>query len=143
MSPIMAPLRLDDSLQNEVIAGHYGSVSEIVLRSFACLRTKTMQRRALVEHPKQMGPSKLGQPAQRLDEHTTVEATVRLVLYFNPHMFAEMRATAERHLREIETYLRDLNARLRCKSCNSRIRVHGHHGQACCSVQALDLLGPR
>jgi len=117
MTQIMALLRLDDALQNEVIAGHYGSVSEIVLRRFAGLRTKTMQR-GLIEHAKQMGASELGQSAQRLQEHTTVDATVRLVLYFNPHMFAEMRATAERHRREIETYLRDLNARLRCK--NSR-----------------------
>jgi len=79
MSHIMALLRLDDSLQIEVIAGHHGSVSEIVLRCFACFRTKTMQRRAIIEHAKKVGTSELGWPAQRLQQHITVDATVRLV----------------------------------------------------------------
>jgi len=59
MSQIMGLPRLDEALQNDVIVGHDNCVSEIVLRRFAGLRTKTLQRRAPIEHAKQVRASEL------------------------------------------------------------------------------------
>ena len=44
-----------------------------------------------------------------------LDATLRLVAYFNPQMFADQRATAQRHLEQAEEHVADLNRRLRQK----------------------------
>jgi len=73
MPLIITPLRLDDSLLTKVTTDHDGSVSKLVLHCFACLRTKPMQRRAIIEHAKRTGPCERGRQAQRIQEHTSVE----------------------------------------------------------------------
>ncbi len=53
MSQIMTLLRLNEVLQQEVMAGYYGYISEVKLRNIAKLRGKAQQKRALKEHAEQ------------------------------------------------------------------------------------------
>ena len=124
MSQLMGLLRLDEALQNKVLAGECGNIGEALLRDIARRRTKAEQRRAFAEliKPKDANDSNQ-RPQKRQRSGTAVEkaagkadACVRRILYFNPMLFVEMRATAERHRTEIDTYISDLNARLRCRS---------------------------
>ena len=118
MTHIMTHLRLHETLQKEVLAGNFGYIAEHKLRAIATLRGKAAQRRALTEHAVSARPSSAsGRPA-RFEQATAIEASLRLVAYFNPQMFVDQRTIAERHCREIESYVRDLNLRLK-----------GHHSR--------------
>lgn len=116
MTQIMTLLRLDEVLQKEVLAGNYGYIADRTLRTIASLRSKVAQRRALVEHGASARPMGPAQKPRRFRHRSTLDASLRLVLYFNPQMFADMRTMGERHRQEIDAYVRDLNARLRRKS---------------------------
>jgi len=52
---------------------------------------------------------------KRFQQKSTLDASLRLVLYFNPQMFVDMRAMGERHRAEVDACVRDLNVRLRRK----------------------------
>jgi hypothetical protein len=116
MTQIMTLIRLDEALQKEVLAGNYGYIADRTLRAIASLRSKAAQRRALVEHGQSARPMDPSQMPKRFQQKSTLDASLRLVLYFNPKMFVDMRAMGERHRTEIDSYVRDLNARLRRKS---------------------------
>lgn len=115
MTQIMTLLRLDETLQKEVLAGNYGYVADRTLRAIASLRSKAAQRRALTEHGASARPMDPSQKPKRFQQKSTLDASLRLVLYFNPQMFVDMRAMGERHRAEIDAYVRDLNTRLRRK----------------------------
>jgi transposase len=115
MTQIMTLLRLDETLQKEVLASNYGYIADRTLRAIANLRSKAAQRRALEEHGESARPMDPSQNPKRFQHTSMVDASLRLVLYFNPQMFVDMRTMGERHRAEIDAYLRDLNARLRRK----------------------------
>lgn len=115
MTQVMTLLRLDETLQKEVLAGNYGYVADRTLRAIASLRSKAAQRRALTEHGASARPMDPSQKPKRFQQKSTLDASLRLVLYFNPQMFVDMRAMGERHRAEIDAYVRDLNTRLRRK----------------------------
>lgn len=115
MTQIMTLIRLDEALQKEVLAGNYGYVADRTLRTIASLRSKAAQRRALVEHGASARPMDPSHKPQRFLHKSTINASLRLVLYFNPQMFVDMRAMGERHRAEVDAYVQDLNARLRRK----------------------------
>lgn len=114
MTQVMMLLRLDEALQRQVLAGAYGYVPDRTLRAIASLRGKAAQRRALAEHAQSARPM-VGHKPERARQTSILETRVRLVLYFNPQMFVDQRAVGERHRKEIEATVRDLNARLRRK----------------------------
>jgi ParB-like chromosome segregation protein Spo0J len=116
MTQIMTLLRLDEALQKEVLAGTYGYIADRTLRAIATLRSKAAQRRALVEHGASSRPMDGSNKPQRFQHKSTLDVSLRLVLYFNPQMFVDMRAMGERHRAEIDAYVRDLNVRLRRRS---------------------------
>ena len=125
MTQLMTLLRLDEALQKEVLAGNYGYVADRTLRAIASLRSKAAQRRALVEHGQSARPMDPAHEPKRFQHKSTLDASLRLVLYFNPQMFVDMRAMGKRHRAEVEAYVRDLNARLRRKS-NKATRESAH-----------------
>ncbi len=116
LNQVMTLLRLDEPLQKEVLAGNYGYVADRTLRAIAGLRSKAEQRRALAKHGASARPMDATQKPKRFQQKRTLDASLRLVLYFNPQMFVDMRATGERHRAEIDAYVRDLNARLQRNS---------------------------
>ncbi len=112
MTQIMNLLRLDETLQHEVLAGCFGYIPDRTLRRIANLGGKAQQRRALEEHgatARAMAGSARPPKPRKLGRR---QATFRLVAYFNPQMFVDQRTTAERHLRQIEDFAADLNRRL-------------------------------
>lgn len=113
MTQIMTLLRLDETLQKQVLSGNYGPIDEHELRAIAKLRTKQAQRRALLNHAATTHP--MGPLPRRFQRNKELDATLRLILYFNPQMFIDMRTTADRHRLEVESYVSDLNMRLRHK----------------------------
>ena len=126
MTQIMNLLRLHETLQKEVLAGNYGYIADRRLRTIAALRSKAAQRRALVEHAISARPMGATDKPKHIKQATSLEATLRLVAYFNPQMFVDQRTIAERHRQEIESYLQDLNLRL--KGRHSRWTTESIHG---------------
>lgn len=115
LTQIMMLLRLDETLQKEVLAGNYGHVPDLTLRAIAALKGKAAQRRALAEHGQNAKPLDTAHKPRRFQHKSVLDARLRLVLYFNPQMCVDQRAMGERHRQEIETHVRDLNARLKRK----------------------------
>ncbi len=100
-------LRLDIDLQERILRGDFGYVSERVLRQAVRRRSAPAQKEILdknaekrVEHAR---------PFQRTGPQ---EVQLRLVAYFNPEMFVEQRARAMRRCAELETWTQQLNQRL-------------------------------
>jgi len=126
MSQIMMLLRIDVALQEEILTGCFGYIPERTLRSIANLRSKAAQRRALVEHGASARPMG-SMPTPRHDHgQKTIDAKLRLVLYFNPQMLVDQRTMGERHRKEVESHVRDLNVRLRGKGGPKRTRESIH-----------------
>lgn len=119
MTQIMNLLRLDNTLQKEVLAGNYGYLPSRTLRTIANIRGKDAQRRALQEHAVSARETESQSKPKRFQQTSTVEASLRLILYFNPQMFVDMRAIGEKHRREIEAHVADLNTRLKRKTARS------------------------
>ena len=117
MTQIMNLLRLDQSLQEDVLAGCFGFIPDRQLRNFAALKGKVVQQRALSEHALTARPMAGSDKPERPRRIGKIDATFRLVAYFNPQMFVDQRSTAQRHLTEIEDHVADLNRRLRRESC--------------------------
>jgi hypothetical protein len=114
LTQIMSLLNLDVGLQRDVIAGRFGYVTDKALRAIALTRRHDEQLRALEEYRRTKSRLKRDR-SSRVWRRRMVGKTerLRLVVYFNPQMFVEQRTTAERHRREIEEQIDDLNARLR------------------------------
>ncbi len=74
MTQIMNLLRLDESLQKEVLAGNYGYISDRSLRTIATLRSKATQKRALLEHA---GSTRPVDPSRkpRFEQRSTLDAS--------------------------------------------------------------------
>ena len=115
VTQIMNLLRLDEALQREVLAGRFGFIPDRRLRAIAVLKGKAAQRRALEEHALTARPMAGSSTPPRPRQIGKLDATLRLVAYFNPQMFADQRATAQRHLEQAEEHVADLNRRLRQK----------------------------
>ena len=127
MSQVMALLRLDEELQRQVLAGRYGSISEVKLRQIAKLRTKAAQRRALADHS---GGGRRPGRDRAAPKARVVEAKLRRVLYFNPQMLVDQRAVATRQRQEVEALIADLNRRLARRTKQATVdevlaEVHG------------------
>jgi len=113
LTQIMNTLRLDEVLQEQVMAGDFGHVPEHFLRAVVRLRSGEAQRRLLVEHA-QTARAAVGSdtgPRRMLTGKCT--ASLRLVVYFNPEMFVDQRVM-DAHRREvIAEFVETLNRRLR------------------------------
>jgi transposase len=110
---IMTLLRLDERLQEEVLAGVYGHIPDRTLRGIARLTSPARQRRALEEHVATAREAR-GASERALRRRRSGRQTVRLraVAYFNPRMFVDQRALALNHLRLAEDYVAALNRQL-------------------------------
>jgi len=138
MSQIMMLLRLDERLQQEVLAGSYGIIADRTLRKIVRLRSKAAQRRALEEHAASAQPVDGPRPSRRPRRTSVVEARLRRVLSFNPQMLIDQRAIARRHREEIDAFVRDLNARLRHRS--NKATREWVHAQVTSKLAARSLL---
>ncbi len=115
---VMNTLKIDRELQERILRGEFGYVSERVLRACVRYSTEAEQRRLLEENAKTVRPVRGGEqvrPPRRVGRQTV---QLRLTAYFNPYMFVEQRASASERRRRIEDFVADLNRRL--QSAKSR-----------------------
>ena len=113
ITQVMNLLRLDEALQQEVLAGHFGYIPDQTLRAIAKLKGEAAQRRALVEHAATARPMGGKAPAPRPRKVGRLSTKLRLVAYFNPQMFADQRTVALRQLGQVQDFCADLNRKLR------------------------------
>lgn len=100
-------LKLNFKLQERLLRGDFGYISERVLRKAVHYKTTKDQLQLLEEAAtKRQGGSKPFRHTGRQD------VALRLVAYFNPQMFVEQRARAIRRLSKIDRFIRELNERL-------------------------------
>lgn len=110
-------LKLDEQLQQKVLRGDYGYVSERHLRQAAQVRSVSSQRK-LLEDKSQWTRAvsqsmKLRRGYRRVGRQ---EVELRLVAYFNPRMFVEHRHGAKLRRDQFESYIKEINERLRIRT---------------------------
>lgn len=101
-------LKLDEELQERLLRGDFGYVSEALLRK-AVKRAATTQREMLEAHAEKGLRGGTPRPFRRTGKQTV---ELRLVAYFNPEMFVEQRDRANRKRLAVEAWVRELNERL-------------------------------
>jgi hypothetical protein len=110
---IMTLLRLDEKLQQEVLAGVFGHIPDRTLRRIARLPSRAQQRHALEEHAATARAAAGANERVLLRRRTgRQKVRLRLVAYFNPQMFVDQRALAHNHLRLVRDFIADLNQQL-------------------------------
>jgi hypothetical protein len=125
VTQIMNSLRLDLQLQERLLRGEFGYVPERLLRQCAQVEAEEEQRRLLEENAQFVRCAPGASARHRPLRSGRQEARLRLVVYFNPDMFAEQRAVLERHRRTVQAFVQDLNERLRAPQ--SRLDAAGVH----------------
>jgi len=99
-------LKLDFKLQERLLRGDFGYVSERVLRKAVRCKSAKAQLKLLEESAEKRQGS--GKPFRRTGPH---DVALRLVAYFNPQMFVEQRARATQRLFKIDSFISELNER--------------------------------
>lgn len=128
ITQVMNLLKLDLQLQERLLRGDFGMVSEQLLQQCIRLGSKDKQRRLLEDYAKRtLSTQSEGKPKRPIQSGRQ-EARLRLVAYFNPQMFVEQRLRHSEHLKQVEYFVGDLNRRLRAKTSkrdeqNVRIEV--------------------
>lgn len=100
-------LKLDFKLQERLLRGDFGYLSERVLRKAVRHRSERTQRDFLEQAADKRQDS--GRPFRRTGPQ---DVSLRLVAYFNPQMFVEQRARQYRRRAKIEAFVRDLNSQM-------------------------------
>ncbi|HIE69007.1 MAG TPA: hypothetical protein EYP98_01950, partial [Planctomycetes bacterium] len=109
LTQIMSLLRLDDGLQDDVLTGRYQVLPEHKLRKIAMMTGRAAQKRALDEQAAAQEKT----PTPKGKRKTKVRVKIRLVAYFNPQMFADQRITASQQRHRLDSFIDDLNRRLK------------------------------
>ena len=133
VTEVMNLLRLAPEVQEEILAGAYGKLSDHALRPVVKLSGVEAQRAALVAHAAReaQNPTALAFRPRKL--RTTETQKVRLVAYFNPEMLVQKRLNDRRRRQRLEARIEELNEKLR--SPRSRL------DEAAVRARVLDLLG--
>jgi transposase len=109
--------RLDADHQQEVLAGRVDAHTVTRLFQVASLQGKEEQRAAFAELVRQAPKpgcllQSIASSAAKTREKPSEPKRVRCVAYFNPEIFARQRWLAQNTVRELETYVQQLNQRL-------------------------------
>lgn len=109
----MNTLKIHPDLQERILRGEFGYVPEKLLRNCVRLESEEAQRRLLEEHATRVRPTRGSGPLPsppRVGRHTV---SLRLVVYFNPRMFVEQRASLSQRRQRAVGYVNNLNRKLR------------------------------
>lgn len=127
VTQIMNTLRLDPTLQEQLLAGDFGYVPERLLRQCAQCDTEAQQRALLEENARIMRPTRRpGLPPRRVGHQ---KVSLRLVAYFVPHMFVDQRSRLARRRQRMENFVAAINRRLETAATardryRARLEVH-------------------
>jgi hypothetical protein len=97
-------LRLDLGLQEKILRGDFGYMSERVLRKAVHCKAVEAQRKLLEDFAEKQSGG--GCVFRRTGAR---EVELRLIAYFNPEMFVDQRARAMRRRQEIDAWVEQLN----------------------------------
>jgi transposase len=112
VTQVMNTIKIDRELQERILRGEFGYVSERLLRDCVKLDTEVAQRELLEENAKIMRPrrdSNVLKPPRRMGRQSV---KLRLVAYFNPQMFVEQRASLSQRRKRVEDFVENLNSQL-------------------------------
>lgn len=115
---------LAPALQEAIIAGEFGPVSEHKLRSILKQDAAT-QRKALERYAKDEANQTTAHPMRPRKLRVTQTYPLRRIAYFNPSMFVAKRVRGQTRRRRFETWLTELNKEL--KNPYSRRDEQGIH----------------
>lgn len=113
--------QLPPDLQQRILAGEFCGQSAFRLAKIAALGDERAQRKAFEQwmhrHPRTAPSAPSPTPPSVAESTALPEAEVRVVLSFNPQVFATQRLTAHRHIESIRTSIAELNAQLAQHRC--------------------------
>jgi transposase len=113
VTEIMNMLKLDRAVQDEILAGTYGPVSEHRLREVIKLEGAEAQRQALQAYSHEQGSHPSAHAMRPRKLRITQTRPVRRVVYFNPEVFVTQRLNERKRQRKLDTFLSELNSKLR------------------------------
>ncbi len=113
VTEILNLLRLDPELQEEVLAGRYGSISDHPMRAVVKLKGAAAQRAALEEYARRQAANPTGRKMRPRKLRTTETHRLRRVAYFNPELLVRKRLRHRRRHRRLKEFVDELNHALR------------------------------
>jgi transposase len=117
ITEIMNLLKLEESLQDELLAGQYGPLAEHRVREVLKLEGLSAQRAALQALAQDPEIRATGRRLRPKKVRTTQTLPVRYVVYFNPEMYLSLYLKVDKARRSLDTFLDELNGRLRSPWC--------------------------
>ncbi|MBN1653539.1 MAG: hypothetical protein JXA30_07155 [Deltaproteobacteria bacterium] len=140
VTELMNLLELDEALQDKLIAGDYGPITEHQLREVVKYQSAKKQQSELEllaernEQQPSYGISRLRAKKLRV----TYTEPVRCVVYFNPEMFVRQRLRERKHEQKLCEFIEELNRRL--SSPYSRMDEHAVRFEVTQYLTQLDQL---
>lgn len=113
VTEVMNLLSLAPAVQQEVLAGEYGPISDHAMRPVVKLKGAEAQRAALRAYAAQEAEHPTGRAFRPRKLRTTETQQVRQVAYFNPEMLVHQRLKDRRRRRELEAFVDEFNEQLR------------------------------
>jgi len=113
ITEIMNMLKLDEKIQDEILEGKFGPISEHTMREVVKCESTDEQRKVLLKYMEQQTKQPSTHPMRPRKFRTTKTHQLRRVVYFNPRMFVDKRLRDRKHRKEITHFINDLNRRLR------------------------------
>ncbi len=117
VTEIMNLLKLDETIQEEILAGKFGPVSEHNMRKVVKCASPTAQRELLLRYMQQQSKSPSAHPMKPRKFRTTKTHQLQRVVYFNPKMFVDQRLRDKKRRTDLTNFIDDLNRRLRSPYC--------------------------
>jgi transposase len=136
---ILHTLKIHASLQKRILAGDFGYIPQELLAKCAKMKNRADQEKMLETHGMTEVEATYREAEPRKTPADKLEAELRLVTYFNPEMFVNMRLVAREHQKEIETVVSELNKRLRSPGC--RLNRETVCNKVLGRIEKLKLLG--
>jgi len=112
ITSIMNLCSLDHDVQEAILAGDYGAISEHAIRGICKLSSADAQRAALAKLLRE-APEAKAHPMRPRVLTSTQTRSLRRVVYFNPEMLVSQRQADRRRRRELEAFVLKLNDELR------------------------------
>jgi transposase len=112
VTEMMNLLKLDRDIQDEILAGEYGCISEHTMREVVKCASEEKQREMLLKYKQQQAKHPSSHPMKPRKFRLTATHQLKRVVYFNPQMFIDKRLRDRKHRTESARFIDDLNRRL-------------------------------
>ncbi|MCK5506398.1 MAG: transposase, partial [Thermodesulfovibrionia bacterium] len=117
VTEIMNLLKLDKNIQEEILNGKFGAISEHNMRQVVKRTSANGQRELLLRYMQQQSKSPSAHPMRPRKFRTTKTHQLQRVVYFNPKMFVDQRLRDKKQQTDLANFIDDLNRRLHSPYC--------------------------